>query len=75
MVAYALVIIDGGLHERFMTIVIGDAEIGLRSSEVRRFIRQVNEEGIDAALDRIRPGTLESRVVMRLVYEEFKNDA
>lgn len=71
MVAYALVIIDGGLHERSMTVVIGDTKIHLDCGTVRQFIRQANEVGIDAALEHVCP---EGRTVMKTVYEEFKGE-
>ena len=74
MITYALVIIEGCLHERTMTITIGGREIGLNCGEVKRFIRRANDIGIDAALDKIVPDTSEGRAVMRLMYEEFKDE-
>lgn len=75
MIAYALIIVDGCLHARFMTVMMGGREIKLNCEEVKRFIRQANNEGINEALENIRPNTSEGQAVMTMMYEKFKEES
>ena len=70
MIAYALIITKGCIHEDHMEVRLGTKRFGICCVPLRRLIERADEVGIYVVLENLNP---EDHGMFELLYEEFKD--
>lgn len=71
MIAYALIIIKGCIHETHMEVRLGDKLFGIDCGDLRWLIRKANEIGLYQVIEKLGP---EDNGMFAMLYKEFKDE-